>query len=75
MRYFLTIIILFGSLSLSAQTRWEHVVYRELDVNVDENSALYYPQEPTDGLTNFFTVVFNAFTSGKLKTYEYLDGR
>ena len=61
--------------SVAAQTRWEHVVYRELDVNVEENAALYYPQEPTDGLTNFFTVVFKAFLSGKLKAYEYLDGR
>jgi len=61
--------------STFGQTRWEHTVYRELDVNVDENAALYYPQEPTDGLTNFFTVLFNAFTAGELKAYEYLDGR
>lgn len=75
MRYTLSIIALFLTFSTFAQTRWEHTVYRELDVNVDENAALYYPQEPTDGLTNFFTVLFNAFTSGELKAYEYLDGR
>lgn len=56
-------------------SRWQHVVYRELDMNIDENAVLYYPEVPTDGLTNFFTVLMNAFIKGDLKAYEYLDGR
>lgn len=75
MKHILFLVILSFSTTLYAQTRWEHTIYRELDVNVDENAALYYPQEPVDGLTNFFTVLFNAFISGDLKAYEYLDGR
>lgn len=56
-------------------SRWQHVLYRELDMNVDENAVLYYPEVPTDGLTNFFTILMNAFIKGELKAYEYLDGR
>lgn len=55
--------------------RWQHIVYRELDINVDANAALYYPQEPVDGMDNFFRVMFDALLKGKLNAYEYLDGR
>ena len=54
---------------------WQHIVYRELDLNIEDNAVLHYPEVPTDGLTNFFTVVFDAFCKGQLKAYEYLDGR
>lgn len=54
---------------------WQHVVYRELDLTKGSNASLYYPQEPQDGLTNLFRVIFEAFCSGKLKAYEFLDGR
>jgi len=56
-------------------TPWQHVVYRELDLTKGSNASLYYPQEPQDGLTNLFRVIFDAFCSGKLKAYEFLDGR
>lgn len=59
----------------TSDSRWQHVVYREIDVLNDANAALYYPQEPTDGMTNFFRVVFDAVISGKVTAYEYLDGR
>lgn len=55
--------------------RWQHVIYRELDLEDDANAALYYPQEPVDGLTNFFQILFEAMLKGQLKAYEYLDGR
>lgn len=55
--------------------RWQHIVYRELDINVDANAALYYPQEPVDGMDNFFRIMFDALLKGKLNAYEYLDGR
>lgn len=56
-------------------TPWQHVVYRELDLTKGSNASLYYPQEPQDGLTNLFRVIFDAFCSGRLKAYEFLDGR
>lgn len=55
--------------------RWQTVVYRELDMNIDDNAVLYYPEEPMDGMTNLFRVIFDAFVKGELKGYEYMDGR
>lgn len=55
--------------------RWQRVIYRELDLTEEPNSALYYPLEPTDGLTNLFRVIMKEFLAGNLKCYEYLDGR
>lgn len=54
---------------------WQHVVYRELDMNVGDNASLYYPIEPMDGMTNLFRVIMDALCNGQLKAYEYLDGR
>ena len=54
---------------------WQHVVCRELDMNVGDNASLYYPIEPTDGMTNLFRVIMDALCNGQLKAYEYLDGR
>lgn len=54
---------------------WQHVVYRELDMNVGANASLYYPVEPVDGLTNLFRVILEALCNGQLKAYEYMDGR
>ncbi len=54
---------------------WQHVVYRELDMNVGDNATLYYPIEPVDGMTNLFRVIMEALCNGQLKAYEYLDGR
>lgn len=54
---------------------WQHVVYRELDMNVGDNASLYYPVEPTEGMTNLFRVLLEAICKGQLKAYEYMDGR
>ena len=54
---------------------WQHVVYRELDMENPINASLYYPEEPMDGLTNLFRVILEGICSGRLKGYEYLDGR
>lgn len=56
-------------------TPWQHVVYRELDLTNEKNASLYYPQEPQDGLTNLFRVILEGLCNGRLKGYEYLDGR
>ncbi len=54
---------------------WQHVVYRELDMQDPVNASLYYPEEPMDGLTNLFRVILDGLCTGRLKGYEYLDGR
>lgn len=57
------------------ESSWQRVVYRELDVMAGGNASLYYPQEPMDGLTNFFRVIMDLVASGQVTGYEYLDGR
>ena len=57
------------------ETPWQHIVYRELDLNKDVNASLYFPAEPQDGMTNLFRVIIDAFSKGELPAYEYLDGR
>lgn len=59
----------------SSETPWQHVVYRELDLNKEANASLYFPVDPMDGMTNLFRVIIDAFAKGDLKAYEYLDGR
>ena len=59
----------------SYANRWQRVIYRELDLTNDINAVLYYPEVPTDRLTNLFSVLFEAFAKGDLKAYEYIDGR
>lgn len=59
----------------SYANRWQRVIYRELDLTKNVNAVLYYPEVPTDGLTNMFSVLFDAFVKGNLKAYEYIDGR
>jgi len=54
---------------------WQHVVYRELDMEDPINASLYYPVEPMDGLTNMFRVILDGICTNRLKGYEYLDGR
>ena len=54
---------------------WQHVVYRELDMENPINASLYYPEEPMDGLTNLFRVILDGICTNRLKGYEYLDGR
>lgn len=59
----------------AGEVPWQHVIYRELDVQKGPNASLYFPVEPMDGLTNLFRVIFEALTRGELRGYEYLDGR
>lgn len=57
------------------ETPWQHVVYREIDLTIEQNASLYYPIEPQEGLTNLFRVIIDAFARGELKAYEYLGDR
>lgn len=54
---------------------WQHVVYRELDLTQAVNAPLYYPVEPQDGLVNMFSVLLRGLCDGKIRGYEFLDGR
>lgn len=54
---------------------WRRDIYREIDLNQNANSGLYYPVEPIDKQLNLFTYVFKLALNGYVPVYEYrLDG-
>lgn len=55
--------------------QWQRVIYRSLNLNVGENMALYYPEEPCAEGMNLFFILIKNMSSGSLPAYEYLDGR
>ena len=54
---------------------WRRDIYRTLDLQKDENAALYFPVEPQGGNMNLFTLLFKLLSAGRIPAYEYkLDG-
>ncbi len=53
--------------------RWMRVIYREIDMNKEQNAPLYYPVRPVNGNMNLFSTIFQLMSEGKLTAYEYLD--
>ena len=54
---------------------WRRDIYRELDLNRDNNAGLYYPVEPIDKQVNLFTYIFKLALNDYIPVYEYrLDG-
>jgi len=54
---------------------WRRDIYREIDLDEEANSGLYYPTEPVGRQMNLFTYVFKLALTGMLPVYEYrLDG-
>ena len=54
---------------------WRRDIYREIDLNLDENAGLYYPVEPIDRQVNLFTYIFKLALNNYIPVYEYrLDG-
>lgn len=54
---------------------WRRDIYREVDLNEEANSGLYYPVEPMGKQLNLFTYVFKLALNGYIPVYEYrLDG-
>lgn len=61
--------------ALETDVEWSRDIYRELDLTLERNAALYYPSEPLGEQVNFFTMIFRLLLDGKIKAYEYrLDG-
>ena len=54
---------------------WRRDIYREVDLNDESNSGLYFPTEPLGKQMNLFTYVFKLALNGYIPVYEYrLDG-
>lgn len=49
---------------MSEDVVWRRDVYRELDLNDEANSALYYPTEPLGTQMNLFTYIFKLVMAG-----------
>lgn len=43
-----------------ADMHWMRVIYRQLDLTKDENSPLYFPDEPIDGQESLFRIIMRA---------------
>lgn len=76
-----------SSLSVRAQARfsnentanseasWSRIIYRQIDLDKEQNLPLYYPEEPIEGNLNLFRLVLDLMCTNEVKGYEYLDGR
>lgn len=63
------------SLDMPEDVVWRRDLYREINLNDDANSGLYYPVEPIDKRMNLFTYIFKLALNGYIPIYEYrLDG-
>jgi len=63
------------ALDMPEDVVWRRDIYRELDLNKDENAGLYYPVEVIDRQMNLFTYIFKLALNGYIPVYEYrLDG-
>lgn len=63
------------SLDMPEDVVWRRDLYREINLDDEANSGLYYPVEPIDRQMNLFTYVFKLALNGYIPVYEYrLDG-
>lgn len=58
-----------------ASIDWMKVVYRSIDLTLEDNMALYYPEEPNQDGMNLFFIIMKLIAEGELSAYEYLDGK
>jgi gliding motility associated protien GldN len=54
---------------------WQREIYRNIHLDHESNSPLYYPTRAIGNRVNLFTLIFNLLAEGKIKAYNYLDGR
>ena len=63
------------ALDMPEDVVWRRDIYREINLNDDENAGLYDPVEPQGRRLNLFTYVFKLALNGYIPVYEYnLDG-
>ena len=59
------------AVAVPEEVSWRRDVYRELDLRLDENAPLYYPEAPKDGQQNLFFTLFRLLNVGKIPAYNY----
>ena len=50
---------------------WRRDIYREINLNDEANSGLYYPVQPQGKQLNLFTYIFKLAQNGYIPIYEY----
>lgn len=58
-----------------ADLSWMRVIYRQLDLTKDQNTPLYFPEDPVDGQESLFRIIMRLLANDEMAAYEYLDGR
>lgn len=58
-----------------ADLEYMRQIYRQLDLTLDANTPLYFPEDVIDGQQNLFRLILNHVVDGSIPAYEYLDGR
>jgi gliding motility associated protien GldN len=58
-----------------AHVVWLREMYRIIDLENDNNAALYYPVQPIGDRMNMFTTIFKLLADGKITAYNYLLNR
>ena len=51
---------------------WLREMYRNIDLDKDNNAALYYPVTPIGDRMNLFTTIFKLLADNKIVAYKYL---
>ncbi|MDR1762796.1 MAG: gliding motility protein GldN [Dysgonamonadaceae bacterium] len=51
---------------------WLREMYRTIDLDKENNAALYFPVEPLGDRVNLFTLIFRLLADGKITAYNYL---
>jgi gliding motility associated protien GldN len=54
---------------------WQREIYRNIHLDKESNSPLYFPTQPIGNRVNLFTLLFKLLAEGKIVAYNYLDGR
>ena len=59
------------AVAVPEEVSWRRDVYRELDLRLDDNAPLYYPETPKDGEQNLFFTLFRLLNVGRIPAYNY----
>ncbi|MDR1437259.1 MAG: gliding motility protein GldN [Candidatus Symbiothrix sp.] len=58
-----------------AHIAWLREIYRNIDLQKETNTPLYYPTQPVGNRLNLFTLIFKLIADGKISAYNYVEGR
>lgn len=63
------------SVDMPVDMKWKRDIYRIIDLEKEENTALYFPERPIGDKMNLFSLIFKLAVENKIKIYEYnIDG-